>query len=77
MVVSLHKWIRRLLFAVLVLLFTVTLYAGIRITAVWMLPSDPYRVPQGHSLKVFSPVTGGLDNATFAERLKFFYWYGE
>ncbi|MDO7905133.1 DUF4227 family protein [Paenibacillus sp. JX-17] len=46
--------------------------------AQWVTPVDHYRIPEGSAIKVF-----GEDGAAeghkprLAERLRFFYWYGE
>jgi hypothetical protein len=77
MVVSVRKWLRRLLFAVMLFVFTVVMYGGCRYIAAWIAPADPYRVPQGNALKVFKAETAGAEGASFSERLKLFYWYGE
>jgi hypothetical protein len=77
MVVSVRKWLRRLLFAAMLFVFTVAMYGGCRYIAVWIAPADPYRVPQGNALKVFNAEASGMEDTSFTERLKLFYWYGE
>ncbi|MFC4808421.1 DUF4227 family protein [Paenibacillus sp. GCM10023250] len=78
MVVSVRRWLRRLLFMLLLGVLTVTMYGGCRMIAVWIAPDDPYRVPQGHALKVFKAADQQEgENGSIAERLRLFYWYGE
>ena len=77
MVVSLRKIFRRLLFVILLSVLTFVMYGSCRYIAAWIAPDDPYRIPQGHALKVFKPDPDGPDAGTISERLKLFYWYGE
>lgn len=76
MVVSLRKWLTRLKYAVLFLLFSCVLSYLFRHYAEWIEPRQPYREPKGHAVKVDGePVRDATVSVT--ERLKFFYWYGE
>lgn len=77
MVVSLRRWLRRLMFVLLLCIFTITMYGGCRLLAVWIAPDDPYRVPQGHALKVFGATDQRAENGSISDRLRLFYWYGE
>lgn len=77
MVLSVRRWARRLLFLVLLTLFTAAMYGGCRIIAVWINPEDPYRIPQGNAQKVFQPQMMLLEDRTLSDRLRLFYWYGE
>ena len=78
MVVSVRSWLRRMLFVLLLCFFTITMYGGCRLLAVWIAPDDPYRVPQGQALKVFEAGDQQQgENGSIAERLRLFYWYGE
>ncbi|MBW7458224.1 DUF4227 family protein [Paenibacillus sepulcri] len=76
MVVSLRRWVRRISFALLLAILTILMYGGCRFAAAWIVPSDPYRIPQGHALKVFQPYAVAEDTS-LSERLRVFYWYGE
>jgi len=42
----------------------------------WIEPREPYREPRGHAVKVDGEPAPGT-GVSMAERLKFFYWYGE
>lgn len=53
------------------------MYNGCRVLGQWIVPADPYRVPQGAALKVFGSSSYAVHEPTFAERLRLFYWYGE
>ena len=77
MVLSARRWFRRALFVMLMVLCTSIVYDGCQWLAAWLTPADPYRVPQGQALKVSGMTVGTADDATFAERLRLFYWYGE
>ncbi|MFF2482092.1 DUF4227 family protein [Paenibacillus sp. NPDC058071] len=77
MVVSLRRWLSRLLFVILfaLLLFIVT--GGYRLLADAVSPIHPYKKPKGEALKVFQsePLLPGKGSIT--DRLRLFYWYGE
>lgn len=77
MVLSVRRWARRLLFLVLLTLLTIAMYGGCRFIAVWITPEDPYRIPQGSAHKVFQSQLMLVEDATLADRLRLFYWYGE
>ncbi len=77
MIISLRKLVRRIVFTLLVLLLTVTLFTFMRIASGWFRVADPYAEPRGYAVKAFETTTGGESNATFAERLRWFYLYGE
>lgn len=76
MVVSLRKWLDRLKYVVLFLLFSCVLSYLFRHFADWIEPREPYREPRGHAVKVDGEPAPGT-GVSMAERLKFFYWYGE
>ncbi|EXX88279.1 hypothetical protein BG53_01685 [Paenibacillus darwinianus] len=76
MVISLHKAVRRLAFAALLLLLTVIVFFLLRIAADWIRMPDPYAVPQGNAVKAFGLQERG-ERGTFAQRLREFYAYGE
>jgi len=75
-VLSVRRWVRRITFVLLLVILTLVMYGGCRFAAAWIVPNDPYRIPQGHALKVFHPYAV-VDDSSLAERLKVFYWYGE
>ncbi|MBW7473519.1 YqzK family protein [Paenibacillus oenotherae] len=77
MVLSVRRWTRRIVFIVLLALFTIVMYNGCRYIAVWIAPEDPYRVPQGSAEKVFRAQPAPLEENTLSDRLRLFYWYGE
>lgn len=76
MVVSLHKAVRRLVFAALLLLLTVSVFSLLRVLNEWIRLPDPYAVPQGNAVKAFVLRERG-ESGTLAERLRRFYIYGE
>ncbi|MEK3881521.1 DUF4227 family protein [Paenibacillus sp. PL2-23] len=77
MVFSLRGWGSRLLFLVVfaVLLFIAAGGYGWLMEAV--SPVQPYRVPKGEAMKVTAKEPYTPDSASGAERLRWFYWYGE
>lgn len=77
MVFSIRKWTRRIVFLVvfMILLFTVT--GGYRWLADAISPVHPYREPKGDALKVFVTDPDSPDTGNAADRLRWFYWYGE
>ncbi|MBP3964399.1 DUF4227 family protein [Paenibacillus lignilyticus] len=77
MVVSVRRWLRRILFVLLLCFLTITMYGGCRFIAVWITPQDPYRVPQGQALKVFNEEPFQVDASSIYDKLRLFYWYGE
>ncbi|WP_148928322.1 DUF4227 family protein [Paenibacillus methanolicus] len=76
-VFSARRWYRRAAFMILLVLATFVMYNGCRVLGQWIVPSDPYRVPQGAALKVFGSSSYAVHEPTFADRLRLFYWYGE
>jgi hypothetical protein len=76
MVISLRKWFRsfRYLVVFLVLVYVISKLFGI--VDSWIVPSDPYRYPEGSAVKA-----GGRphdnDSEGPLERLKTFYRLGE
>lgn len=77
MIISLRNWIRRIVFVLLLVMLTVAVFMLLRIAAGWFASSDPYAKPQGHAVKAFVPTQDARADATFAERLRWFYLFGE
>lgn len=77
MVVSLRRWGRMLLFLVLFAMLTLCVFGGYRWAAGLLAPVDPYRSPGGGAVKVFKGHTVQQEGGSIADRLRWFYWYGE
>jgi hypothetical protein len=77
MVISLRRFLRRMLFVLLMILLTVTIFSFIRIASEWFRVPDPYAKPQGYAVKAFETTQDAESDATFAERLRWFYLLGE
>lgn len=77
MVLSIRRWTSRFVFFVIftILLFVVT--GGYRWLADVVSPVHPYQEPRGRSLKVFVHDPDSPDGGNAADRLRWFYWYGE
>ena len=77
MVFSIRRWTSRIFFIVVftVLLFVVT--GGYRWLADAISPVHPYREPKGDAMKVFVTDPESPDSKDVADRLRWFYWYGE
>ena len=78
MVISLRAWLKMtrymILFAALVYFFYHLLTGVARFTS----PVDHYRIPTGYSVKAFqSDAEQPSQMGSMAERLLFYYWYGE
>ncbi|MCI3920218.1 YqzK family protein [Paenibacillus sp. TRM 82003] len=77
MILPLRRWLHRLKYIMLFLVLTYAIYHVFDVVAAWIEP-DKYREPGGRAVKVFrqdAPTEEAYD--TVAERLRFFYWYGE
>jgi len=77
MIISLRNWMRRIVFAVLLVMLTAAVFLLLRSAAGWFAVPDPYAKPQGHAVKAFVPTQDARTDATFAERLRWFYAFGE
>jgi hypothetical protein len=77
MVISLRRLVRRMLFALLVMLLTVIVFSFMRIASDWFRVPDPYAEPQGHAVKAFETTQDAESDASFADRLRWFYLFGE
>ena len=77
MIISLRNWIRRIFFILLLIVLTVAVFMLLRIVAGWFAVPDPYAKPQGHAVKAFEPTQDARADASFADRLRWFYLFGE
>lgn len=77
MIVSLPALLKRTLFAVLLVAFTLIVFASLRMLSDWIRMPDPFAVPHGHAVKVFEPLSEQRGQTTFRERLGYFYTHGE
>lgn len=77
MVFSIRRWTSRVFFIVVfsILLFIVT--GGYRWLAEAISPIHPYREPKGNAMKVFVTDADSPESKDAADRLRWFYWYGE
>lgn len=77
MVISFKSWFSRMLFVVLFAVLLVIVSGGYR----WLLdvvsPLHPYQKPKGDALKVLQQVPSSPEHGNPANRLRWFYWYGE
>lgn len=77
MIVSLRKWLKRVKFAVLLVVLTYLLYRALSVFNAWLEPGRKYRQPSGTAVKAFRHDSLPLEAGGMTERLKLFYWYGE
>ncbi|WP_424766137.1 DUF4227 family protein [Paenibacillus sp. sgz302251] len=77
MIVSIRRWTSRFIFIVLFAALLLTVTGGYRWLVDALSPVPSYRVPHGDSLKVFITEPGPPDSSKAADRLRWFYWYGE
>lgn len=77
MIIRFRKWWVRAKFIVIFVVLTVALYELFRVVGGWIEPAGRYREPMGKALKAFSHDESALAPRTAAERLFFFYKYGE
>lgn len=77
MVLSLRKWLSRILFVVLFTLLLLVATGGYRWLVDVISPVHPYRTPKGDALKVFQTSPADAEKGSLTERLRWFYWYGE
>jgi hypothetical protein len=76
MVFSWRKFKRRIRFLIQLLILTILFYYSLNLIARWMDPMEKYRMPNGHSMKVFQQEVIH-EQQTIKERLLMFYWLGE
>lgn len=78
MIFSYRKTLVRIRFFFMFILLTYLLYHVWIILMEWVQPVDKYKPPEGKSVKAFHhQYASGIDSGTMADRLRFFYWYGE
>lgn len=77
MIISIRKWVGNLLFLIVFVICTLCLFSGYHWIIDMVAPVDPYQVPKGTSVKVFHIHTTPPESGSIAERLRWFYWYGE
>lgn len=73
----LNKWWERLQYTLLFLALTVLVHGFLGWFHSWLQPTDPYKVPEGRSSKVFQTGEGNDPNGSPGDRLRLFYWLGE
>ncbi|MDF2834551.1 MAG: hypothetical protein K0Q63_191 [Paenibacillus sp.] len=77
MVISFKGWMSRMLFLLLFAALLVIASGGYR----WLLevvsPVSPYHKPKGEALKVLQQEPASPEGGNTADRLRWFYWYGE
>ncbi|OGX68702.1 MAG: hypothetical protein A2189_01815 [Paenibacillus sp. RIFOXYA1_FULL_44_5] len=76
MIFSVQKFLERIKFIALFILFTCLIYVFLHIVSELIRPVDRYKEPEGYSLKVFQHHDTPQANSLL-DRLIFFYWYGE
>lgn len=78
MIVSVRKWMERLRFLIMFLALTYFVVQILGLFSDWITPVDRYREPHGKAVKVFHQDTIiDVENDSFTDRLKLFFWYGE
>ncbi|CAM4503548.1 hypothetical protein FHS16_004539 [Paenibacillus endophyticus] len=77
MVFSIRNWSSRVFFIVIFTLLFLVVTGGYRWLADAISPVHPYREPKGAALKVFVTDPDSPDSKAAADRLRWFYWYGE
>ncbi|MEB3102752.1 DUF4227 family protein [Ferviditalea candida] len=76
MIFSLQKWLKRAKFILLFLVMTVMLHHFSVWISAWMDPVYRYKTPSNRAVKAFKDGSG-WDGSSLADRLIFYYWYGE
>ncbi|PYI55016.1 DUF4227 family protein [Paenibacillus flagellatus] len=77
MIVSFRKWWIRAKFVAVFVILTVLLYELLRFVGGWIEPAQRYKEPTGKAVKAFRHGDAAREPETIAERLLFFYRYGE
>lgn len=77
MVFSLRKFKRRMKFLLQLLILTVLFYYSLNLITRWIEPTEKYRAPSGHSMKVFQQEILLEQQQSIKDRLAMFYWIGE
>ncbi|GIO11757.1 hypothetical protein J19TS2_13120 [Cohnella xylanilytica] len=71
------RWLERLQFTLLFLVLTVMVHHVFAWMQDWIVPFDPYKVPEGGATKVFRTEAATGSPESWEERLKLFLWLGE
>jgi len=71
------KWWSRLEFTLIFLAVTVLVHSLLSWFHGWLIPSDPYKVPEGRVYKVFRSGAGDDPAISPGDRLRLFFWIGE
>jgi hypothetical protein len=77
MVLSLRKWLSRILFVVIFTLLLLIATGSYRWLVDVIAPVHPYKIPKGEALKVFQANPADAEKGSLTDRLRWFYWYGE
>lgn len=77
MVFLIRGWISRLLFLALFAVILFIAAGGYRWLVDVVSPVHPYHKPRGDAMKVFVTDPGSPEGGNGADRLRWFYWYGE
>ncbi|MCR2803082.1 YqzK family protein [Paenibacillus soyae] len=77
MVFSIRGWASRLLFLAVFAILLFVAAGGYRWLIAVVSPVQPYSEPKGEAMKVIAGEPSMPDSAIGAERLRWFYWYGE
>ncbi|MGO4539793.1 DUF4227 family protein [Paenibacillus sp. 2TAB19] len=77
MVLSIRKWASKLFFIVVFTAALLVVTGGYRFLVDAISPVHPYREPKGEALKVFLTDPESPEGGHLADRLRWFYWYGE
>ncbi|QAY68402.1 DUF4227 family protein [Paenibacillus protaetiae] len=77
MIVSVRRWLARILFLIAFAILFLVATGGYRLLIDAISPVHPYQEPRGHAAKVFrsDPEIPGDNNPL--DRLRWFFWYGE
>jgi len=77
MIIGLRKWWIRTKFIAVFIILTIVLYELFRLVGGWIEPAGRYREPSGKAVKAFRNDEAVVEPRSAAERLLFFYKYGE
>ncbi|MBT2290733.1 DUF4227 family protein [Paenibacillus albidus] len=77
MIVSIPRTVRRLYFMVLLIALSYLLYSVMSFLGEWISPVEDYGIPEGTAVKAFQETSRNGDGLNTAQRLRFYYWYGE
>ncbi|MBH5318026.1 YqzK family protein [Paenibacillus sp. GSMTC-2017] len=77
MVFSLQGWLNRLLFIIVFIILLFFAAGGYRFLVEVISPIHPYQKPKGDAVKVFVTDPKSPEQGNTADRLRWFYWYGE